>query len=228
MNYMSEIQKLLAIFEKPYSFYNDMIKQTVCSKKFFIGSNDYIGYYEPELTDYLWDKRSRCGNFSVKTPKAKKYFEYWYDRDDKLIKIKYKCPYEFDCYDVIVRQQGDNKFYLFYDYDNIESTVKMSGIYKLEYTDGLLMTITKYFRNNYINKWTIHRSEYTYTNKKLHTADVMTDTQSFYEFFYGDDGYMNFYILKEGLHTYNANVDRSIIQRFEKFGLYHFSGCNDN
>ncbi len=219
------INKTVENFSDKYRQLNDNIKQQLIYKKFFYGSNDSLGYYEPDLTDYLLDNKARAGKFSKSKPKSKKYFEYWYNSDDELIKIKYICQIDLlNCYDVIVYRKQNIKLYLFYGYDII-GTIKLGNVYRLEYdSNDRLISIEKYIRDLILNTCEIIDYKYMYIGKNLSSADINNKYQTWhFDFRYSNDNNLCSYNFNDGRHEYSVIPKENIIKKFEEFGLFHFS-----
>lgn len=216
---------LMSFLDKPYSSYNDEAKKQVDHIKYFTGSHDELGYYEPELTDYLIDKKARCGRFTSIKPYNKNYFEYWYNSECQLIKIKHiNINDEYESYDVFVQNLDSDIFYVFFDYRNPNLDVMLSNIFALKFDNDRLTSLKKYIKDCYTQHIRVRESEYKYQNDKLVSAEIYDDFQHYeFSFFYRDDGSLNSYLLKIGVNEYTGLVDIKTIKRFEKFGLFHFS-----
>ena len=219
------IDGILVKFSDKYFQLNDDVKHQLVYKKYFYGSNDSLGYYEPDLTDYLLDNMARAGKFSKSEPKVKKYFEYWYNSDNELIKIKYINRLDLQsCYDVIVYIIQNVKLFLFYGYD-INGDIKLGNIYKLEYdSDKKLISIEKYIRDLILNTCDILEYKYMYAEKNLLSADINNKYQTWhFDFIYSSDNNLCSYNLDDGRHKYSVTIKENVIKKFEEFGLFHFS-----
>ena len=219
------INEVLKFFSEKYHQLNDEAKQQLVYKKYFCGSNDSLGYYEPDLTDYLLDNMARAGKFSKSKLKSKNYFEYWYNSDDELIKIKYINQIDLiNCYDVIVHRSKNIKLYLFYCYD-INGTIKLGNIYKLEYdSDERLIGIKKYIRDLILNTCDVVEYKYMYIGKNLLSANVNNKYQTWhFDFTYDKDNTLYSYSFNDGRHEYSVIPKENVVKKFEEFGLFHFS-----
>lgn len=215
------IQWINQKYKKSYREINNSLKQIVDNKKYFIGSHDELGYYQPDLTDLLIDDNSRMGRFVSNTPRKKKYFEYWY-ANNNLIKIKYITDDDYENYDVIVQREDDKTLYLFYSLDN-NGEVSLSNFYILTYDDDKLIALDKYIKWGSLDKYSYCGAEYFYSNTKLNCATIFANdcfSQKRFKFEYDSSGKIQKCLLVDGVHEYNLDV-KDKIDRFHKFGLYH-------
>lgn len=211
-------------YKKAYHELNKKVKETVTGKRYFVGSHDELGYYQPDLTDYLTDTHSRQGRFVDGISEHGSYFEYWY-RDSTLIKIKFLCDendYENDDYDVLTDRFNDSPIYLFYGID-LEGEVSLNDFYILKYGEnGELLLSDKYIKQGVTDKYELYRAEYFYADGRLIKA-VTCDgfREDTFEFGYSTAGELESAVLSDGRHRYDLDVAGKAA-RFRKFGLYHF------
>lgn len=206
-------------YKLSYHTLNGKLKKSADSKKYFIGSHDELGYYQPDLTDLITDAHARRGSFTPSPAAKKPYFEYWYS-SEKMIKIKYLSG--DDDYDVIpVYSEGETK-YLFYSID-IEGTVSLMDFYILKYDEnGRLILLDKYIRQGFYDKFDLARTEYFYTDSKLIKA-VTCDgyRENSFDFEYDPKGNLIKAVLSDGRHRYEPDIS-GIPEKYRKFGMYHF------
>lgn len=214
-----QISWINKIYKKSYHVLNDNLKKIVNNKKFFVGSRDELGYYQPDLTDCLIDNNSRRGRLVEKSFIKKTYFEYWYANND-LIKIKYITDDYYDNYDVIIEKKDNITIYLFYSLD-YNGEVTLSDFFVLEYENGNLIVLDKYVKQGILDKYSYLGAEYFYKEHKLYKAVTFDGfwTKTF-DFEYDTSGKLLKCTLDDGHRIYNIDI-KDKIEKFHKFGLYH-------
>ncbi|MDE7295069.1 MAG: hypothetical protein K2N72_11650 [Oscillospiraceae bacterium] len=209
-------------YKSAYHSLNKRCKECVTGKKYFTGSYDELGYYQPDLTDIFKDEKSRQGRF-MEAPSAKRsYFEYWY-KGDELIKIKFISNKNDDeCYDVIIENFNRDRVYLFYkpDYDGI---VSLSHFYVLKYNESSeLISLNKYIDKEIDGKYDLICSEYFYSCGRLVKAVVCDGfREEIFDFFYGNSGQLMGVTLNDGRHRYDLNIEGKA-EKMREFGAECF------
>lgn len=206
-------------YKKSYHALNDSRKKIVDNKRFFIGSRDELGYYQPDLTDYLIDNNSRKGRFVDNVLSRKTYFEYWYANND-LIKIKYITDDYYDNYDVIIEKKDNNTLYLFYSLD-YNGEVTLSNFFVLTYENENLIVLDKYIKQGVLDKYSYSGAEYFYKERKLYQAVTFDGFQTnTFDFEYDTSGTLLKCVLDDGHRNYNIDI-KDKVEKFHEFGLYH-------
>ncbi|MDE6591989.1 MAG: hypothetical protein K2K57_02855 [Oscillospiraceae bacterium] len=211
-----------AKYKNAYRSLNKRCREEVTEKKYFTGSKDELGYYQPDLTDIFIDGHSRRGRFVRKIPAKKTYFEYWY-KGDELIKIKFISNENDDeCYDVIIEHFERDRVYLFYKL-NYDGIVSLSHFYILKYNENSeLISVNKYIDKDIDGKYDLICSEYFYSCGKL-IKSVVCDgfRETIFEFCYDDSGQLIGVTLNDGRHRYDLDIEGKA-ERMRVFGTECF------
>ncbi|MGN0665288.1 MAG: hypothetical protein ACI4KF_02045 [Huintestinicola sp.] len=196
----------------------------IAAVRYYVGSHDSLGYYEPDLTDYINEPAGRKGMFVHEKPPFGAYFEYSYTDKNELIRVNYHAANGGTDYTAIVLDAGVRKIFLFYDKENFERRMILSHFYICEYDkSGNMSALVKFFARG-SGKYEVSTARYKFIGSRLASA-VVTESgmTAKMRFKYNSAGYMCGYSLDDGHGCYDCSADINIAATYERFGMYHFS-----
>lgn len=212
-----------------FGHYKNLLEQTnsrIDYKRYFSGSEDNLGFYEPSLFKPLQESWLFKGNFRKINPVEREiedYHIYYYDKNHNLVKMESygENSYFWDlCSEFLIVNNGVEKLYL--GYVKSDNYVTLEGIWRFLYDEeGRLIEYVS--ENN--DDLTVEK--YYYNGHNLVKSELIEEDKVYHlEFFYGEDGYADFYSQYDELlnrKTEHVNISKKDILAFEKRGNFHFS-----